>query len=849
MPKPLLVLTGICLHLISLCNAFAQTGLQKPEAFLGYPLGSRITPHHRIVSYAEHAAGQAPAQCKLQRYGSTYEGRPLMILIVSSEENIARLEEIRTNNLKRTGLLEGQPGGNQPAIVWLSYSVHGNESSGTEAFMPTLYDLLDKSNANTQAWLKNTVVILDPCLNPDGRDRFVNFVTQTGTAIPSPTPESKEHHEPWPGGRANHYLFDLNRDWAWQTQQETRGRMKIYNQWMPHIHADLHEQGANSPYYFAPAAEPYHERITPWQREFQQVIGKNHARYFDQKGWLYFTKERFDLFYPSYGDTWPSFNGAIGMTYEQGSTRGLNVLLNDGDTLTFREAMEHHYTTSLSTVEIASKNADKLVAEFGKFFEKSRNNPESRYKSFVIKADNEKGKLHQLTTLLDLNHIRYGTASGSRSVKGFNYASGKTESVSVGSGDLVISAYQPKSVLAEVLFEPQSNLRDSSTYDITAWALPYAYGLKAFATTERISADGKAAAAAEKAPLAESQPYAYLVPWTNLSNVKYLAALLQKKVRVRYAELPFEVNGKKYDRGTLIITRAANQGLGSQFDRLIREEATRTGTELEVSATGFVSSGKDFGSESVLPIKLPKVALLSGRGTYSISFGEIWYYFEQEIQYPLTVLDTDYFTSADLSKFDVLILPNGGYAQLLNESNLAKLRSWVSAGGKLILMENAITAFTDKEGFAAKRYESEDARKAAEEKEAKEKLRNRLNVYGDRERTSLSSEVPGAIFRVSLDNTHPLAFGYPDYYFTLKNSPENYTYFQNAWNVGTLKKGSYIAGFIGSKVKTKPEETTVLGVQEIGKGQVVYMVDNPLFRAFWQNGKLLFSNAVFLVGQ
>jgi hypothetical protein len=850
MIKLLTVFSGFCLNLILVCPSVSQSGLQTPEAFLGYPLGSRITPHHRIVSYAEQAAGQAPAQCRLIRYGSTYEGRPLMILIVASEENMSRLEEIQTNNLKRTGLLEGNPTANLPALVWLSYSVHGNESSGTEAFMPTLYDLLNKSNARTQAWLKNTVVILDPCLNPDGRDRFVNYITQIGTSIPSSTADSKEHREPWPGGRTNHYLFDLNRDWAWQTQQESQGRLKIYNQWMPHIHADLHEQGANSPYYFAPAAEPYHERITPWQREFQQIIGKNHARYFDQNGWLYFTKERFDLFYPSYGDTWPTFNGAIGMTYEQGSTRGLSVLLNDGDTLTFREAVEHHYTTSLSTVEVASANAEKLVSEFGKFFEKSRSNPESKYKSFVIKADNEKGKINHLLALLDVNQIRYGVSSGSRSVKGFNYVNGKTESVSVGKGDIVISVYQPKSVLAEVLFEPQSSLRDSSTYDITAWALPYAYGLKAFASTERISADGKAAEATTTPVLAkEARPYAYLVPWSNLNSARYLGILLQKKVRVRFAEQPFEVNNKKYDRGTLIITRGSNEALGERFDRLVREEAAKINLELEVSATGFVNNGKDLGSDSVLPVKAPRVAVVSGRGTFPSAFGEVWYYFEQEIHYPLTLLDTDYLSTVDLSSYDILILPNGSYGNVLNDNVLAKLRTWISEGGKLILMDNAIAAITDKEGFAAKKYESEEAKKAAEEKEAKERLRDRLSVYGDRERTSLSSDVPGAIFRVSLDNTHPLAFGYPEYYYTLKQSPENYTYFQKAWNVGIIRKGSYIAGFIGSKVKSKPDETTVLGVQEMGQGQVVYLVDDPLFRGFWYNGKLLFANAVFLVGQ
>ncbi|MBC7920396.1 MAG: zinc carboxypeptidase [Ferruginibacter sp.] len=830
-------------------TAFSQTNLPTPEAFLGYPLGSRVTPHHRVAAYVEHAASQAPTRCKIQRYGTTNEGRPLMIAIVSSEENIRRLEEIRTNNLKRTGLLAGTPTASPIALVWLSHSVHGNEASGTEASMATLHALLDPGRADVQGWLKNTVVILDPSLNPDGRDRFAGHVNQTGTVLPSATTDAREHREPWPGGRYNHYLYDLNRDWAWFTQKETQGRVALYHQWMPHIHADLHEQGANSPYYFAPAAEPLHERITPWQREFQTTIGKNHARYFDQNGWLYFTKERFDLFYPSYGDTWPTYNGAIGMTYEQASVRGLSVVLADGDTLTYGEAIAHHHVTSLSTVEIASQNAGKLVAEFEKFFDKARHNPDSRYKSFVIKGDNEAGKLAHLLALLDRNQIAYGRAAAARKVTGFNYARGKDEPSAVGSGDIVVSAYQPKSVLAEILFEPRSALSDSSTYDITAWSLPYAYSLDAFATPERIAADGKTPAPAPT-PAAGDRPYAYLVPWTNLNSVQYLGALLQKKVRVRYAELPFEVNNRKYDRGTLVITRAANEGLGGRFDQIVREEAAKINLTLEATATGFVSNGKDFGSGFVRPIRTPTVALLSGRGTSPTAFGEVWYYFEQEIRFPLTLLDTEYFAAVDLSPYDVLIVPNvSASGNPLNEAALTKLRAWVKEGGKLILLENAIGGVMDKEGFAVKKYESETARKAAEEREEKEKLKNRLTVYGDRERNSLSADVPGAIFRVNLDNTHPLAFGYTSTYYTLKQSSTGYAYFGDAWNVGVIRKGNYVAGFVGSKVKSRPDETTVFGVQESGRGQVIYLVDDPLFRSFWYGGKLLFGNAVFLVGQ
>ncbi len=404
-----LVLAGLLLAL----PAAAQ--LLSPADFLGYDLGSRFTPHHRVVAYVEHVAAQA-STVRLQRYGATNEGRPLMVALVSSAENMARLEDIRTNNLKLTGLMEGASNGPTPAIVWLSYNVHGNESVSTEAAMATLYDLADPNNARTQAWLANTVVILDPCINPDGRDRYVQFFNRTVGRFPNTAPDAREHREPWPGGRTNHYYFDLNRDWAWATQVETQQRLALYHQWMPHIHVDFHEQGVNSPYYFAPAAEPFHEAITPWQRELQTLIGRNHARYFDENAWLYFTRQVFDLFYPGYGDTWPTFNGAVGMTYEQGGggRGGLGIVTAEGDTLTLRNRIDHHHTTSLSTVETAANNHERIVHEFEQFYTQARTAPSGPYQTFVVKTADTPDKRAALAAHLDQQGIAYGYTTNTR---------------------------------------------------------------------------------------------------------------------------------------------------------------------------------------------------------------------------------------------------------------------------------------------------------------------------------------------------------------------------------------------------------------------------------------------------
>jgi len=540
-----------CAFLIFLVfSVGAQKKVPSPNEFLPFKLGSHFTPHHLLVDYFQQVAKNSP-QVILKEYGRTNEMRPLVYAIISSPENIERIESIRLNNLKRTGLIEGTPDHSEKqAIVWLSYNVHGNEAGASESAMPTLYDLVDTKNKKIQEWLKNTIVIIDPCLNPDGYSRYSHWNWQVGNKMANPDPNSMEHEEPWPGGRVNHYLFDLNRDWAWQTQVETQQRLKIYQEWMPHIHVDYHEQGENEPYYFAPAAQPYHEYITDWQGDFQQDIGKNNAQHFDQQGWLYFTKEIFDLFYPSYGDTYPTFNGAIGMTYEQAGhgDAGRAILLENGDTLTLMDRIEHHKTTALSTIEVSSKNANQLVDEFAKYFESTAKQPVGEYKSFVIKAKGQIAKIKELLPLLDQHQIQYGQAKkGNQTLEGFHYISGQNTSVKIEEGDLIINAYQPKSVLTQVLFEPEPYLVDSLTYDITAWALPYAYGLDAYALKEKVSHNQRFQFKKYQAKkIKELKSYSYLAKWEGVSDARFLKSLLEQNVQVRVASEAFEKEGQFY---------------------------------------------------------------------------------------------------------------------------------------------------------------------------------------------------------------------------------------------------------------------------------------------------------------
>ncbi len=842
------MLRSLLLLLLCITTSFAQTTLQSPEQFLGYNLGDRFTRHHRVVEYFKHVDDALP-NVKVQQYGETYERRPLIFAVVTSPENFANLENIRTDNLKRAGVLEGAQSGSKVSIVWLSYNVHGNEANSTEASMKTLYELVNPANAKTKEFLKNTVVILDPCINPDGRDRYANFYNQFGQFPPNPNVDSKEHREPWPGGRSNHYMFDLNRDWAWQTQAESQGRIKVYNEWMPHVHVDFHEQGYNNPYYFAPAAEPYHEVISNWQREFQVMIGKNNAKYFDEQGWLYFTKEVFDLYYPSYGDTYPTYSGAIGMTYEQGghSLAGLTVTTREGDPLTLKDRLTHHYTAGISTVEITSQNSARVLDEFEKYFKDNTTNPAAPYKTYVIKGDNNPDKLNTITKWFDTHSIKYGHPAAAKPSRGFDFSTQGQGAFNLSTDDIVVNIYQPKSRFITTLFEPQSKLPDSATYDITAWNLMYNYDLKGYAVTERINpAKAYEPKKADNVTVAAS-PYAYIFKYQSLKDASFLAQLLSKNVKVRVASQAFTSGGQQFDPGTMIVTRRNNESL-ADFDNVVQKLAKDMDRKIYTTTTGFVDKGKDFGSGYVGFIKAPKIAVLFGEQTSSLNSGEIWHLFEQTLHYPITQIGTDYFRNIDLKKYDVLIVPEG-YYRMFDESTLESISSWVSGGGRLVVIANGLTSFADKKGFALKQYATDDEKTAAEKKEKEEKEKDMLRKYDEAERKAISESISGAIYKVTVDKSHPLGYGLRDYYYTLKTNELRYGYLDGGWNVGVIKGPvKPVQGFAGYKINKKMANSLVFGVEDKGQGSVTYIVDNPLFRTFWENGKMLFANAVFMVG-
>ena len=794
--------------------------IKSPSEFLGYNLGEKFTRHHQVLDYFKHLS-KSSELIKMIPYGLTNEGRELNLVFLSSKYNLDNIELIRKTHLQNTGIIEG-PKNNDKIVVWLSYNVHGNESSSTEASMKTAYELLNKN----KDWLKDTIVIIDPCLNPDGRDRYVNFYKQSRSFPNDNKSFSREHYEPWHNGRTNHYIFDLNRDWAWLTQIESQQRIKIYNKWLPHVHVDFHEQSINNPYYFAPAAEPLHEKITSFQKKFQHGLAKNHAKYFDKNGWLYFTKQTFDLLYPSYGDSYPMFLGSIGMTYEQagGGKAGLGIINDNYQLLTLKERIEHHFTTSISTIEFSLKNKSVLNENFHKFFfDKKR-----KYKFYILEGNSD--ILNSLKKLLSKHEISFNNISKKQNIKGYDYQKEKNTTKTITANSLVINTNQVKGKLAEILFEPKTKLNDSLTYDITAWSLPYAYGLKAIASNEKVTFKSFDNEKAVTNSLSNNN-YGFGFNWRSFEDSKFLASLLKEKILVRFNKKEFTNNKNKWDLGSIFILRGDNNHIKKTLTKTLDSLAKKHKRNLIEINSGYSEKGIDLGSRDIKMIKKLNVGILGGSKVSPYNYGEIWYFFEKQLKYPLIQIPENKLSEA-LKSLSTLIIPSGSHKLFKSKEKTKLLTEWIKSGGKIIVIGRSLDVLIENKIFEI-------------QKKSNEFKKEPLISYSKSQRNRISNKITGSIYKVNLDSSHFLSYGL-DLYYTLKLSGESYKFLEKGYNAGYLSENAKpSSGFVGSNVKNIQKNSLVFGEQKLGKGSIIYFVDNPLFRGFWYSGKILFSNALF----
>lgn len=837
-----------------------DAAIPSPKSFLGYELGKSLTVYARVVQYFE-ALAEASDRVIINEYGKTYEGRPLVNLVITSVANQKRLEELRTEHLKMVSTKLDNAEAERlitelPVFTSMSYNIHGNEASSTEAAMQVAYRLAAAQDRETQEALDNSVIIMYICINPDGRDRFVYWSNSVRRAVPGIETTDLEHAEPWPGGRTNHYWFDLNRDWIWGVHPESRGHTAEYLKWAPQVHVDYHEQGANSNYFTAPGTTPRNLLLPDNYEALSDTFGRANIAQFDKHQINYFTRERFDFFYPGYGSSYPSVMGAIGMLTEQGSARGIAVETDDGYVLTLRQGVFDHYTTSIATIKKAAELKETLRRySYESWQPENSKSPEKAY----IFPPQDNPYLADVINVLLHQGVEVSQTTGELSVGGaMDFRTGKKARKRFPAGTYVVSTDQPKHLFINSILSRNMAIEDSVMYDMSTWSAPLAYNLDAYSTEESISINGNPVTYAAPADAGLNNPgaqYAYVIDWNQRHAPRALSMLWDKGYRVRSAMEAFKGKDQYFPAGSLIILKGRNRDKAATIVSDLQSIARKTGVQIQGFDTGRILEGKDLASTDNRPLKKPKVALMIDRPFNTYTSGQIYFLFDWETRLAVervsasnlrqTALPNWSFGGgADLNDYDVLILPGGGGAlkQIFGKEQLAELKQWVSSGGVIVATESAADFFT------AKQSKFTNVALADTPKDTSDQAK--YLPYGERRDYSGKKRIPGSALNSHIDVTHPLAFGVQPNLYSLKFNNQALEPDPALQTVGYYDKEMetlLTAGYASEENLKSLSGKTFAGVANVGQGKVVFLLDNTQYRMFWRGPSRMMQNAVMVL--
>jgi hypothetical protein len=844
---------------------------------LGYQLGERITWHRDAIRYFHALAEAAPDRIGIVEYARTWQNRELIYAVISSAENSANLTEAKINmqalaDPRITNEAEAnQIIVEQPAVTWLSYGVHGNEISSTEASMLTAYHLLASlGDARVDSILQNTIVVIDPMQNPDGRDRFIhNFVTAEGL-LPDSDRLSAEHDEPWPGGRTNHYLFDMNRDWFIQTQPETQGRTKAMLEWYPVAYVDAHEMGSDGTYFFAPEAIPYNPHLAEAQRSSLQLFGRNNARYFDMFGFDYFTREVYDAFYPGYGASWPSYFGSIAMTYEQASARGLVVRQYDGNDLHYRYTVRNHFVTSLATAETVAQNREKFLQEFYEYRVSAIEEGENEdIRAYILPVQTDQAAANKLAGLLSRQDIEVQRALSSFNACGESYQP----------GSYLIRTDQPSKRFIRTLLDTEVGMEEGflaeqerrrarnlpdEIYDVTAWSLPLMMNVQTNICGRIPSGDFELVGTDLVQPgnvTGGRASVSYLVPWGSGPAVKFLARALREGLAVKSNDKAFTNIGNEYPAGTLILDIVDNpSSVHETVDRL----AAETGANVFAVSDSWVTDGPSFGSANVVRHNEPKVAMAWDVPTASYSAGNTRFVIERQFDFPITAIRVDNLRSANLNRYQVLILPimNGaGYKSVLGESGIENLKTWVRQGGVIISLGNATRFLADPDVnlLSIRRERAVLQEEVAETENADEteesavdgQYLTSLDQYETQTHAleNYPDAVAGVLVRADVDQEHWLSAGVAPVLNVLVRGSDVYTpvRLSDGFNVARFQGPDDLlaSGYIWDENRRQLAYKPFVVSESYGAGEVIAFTQDPTVRAYLDGLNVMLMNAIF----
>jgi len=798
--------------------------IPTPESVIGHQVGEWHVTHDKLVQYMQ-ALAQASDRIAIEDRGRTFEGRPLLLLTVTSPENHTRLEEIRQQHLALSEA--GAASANldaMPVIVYQGFSVHGNEPSGANAGLAYAYYLAAAQGPEIEAMLDRMVILMDPSFNPDGLQRFAYWANTNRSMNLNPDPNEREYHEVWPGGRTNHYWFDVNRDWLPVQLPESRARIGTFHNWLPNVLTDHHEMGTNSSFFFQPGEPSRVHPLTPKRnQELTAEIGAYHAKALNRIGSLYYSEEDYDDYYYGKGSTFPDVNGSIGILFEQASSRG-HVQESENGLLTFPFTIRNQFTTALSTLEAAYQMRTKLL-DYQRDFYKGMREERGKTAGYVFGDAKDGGKAWHLAEILRRHQIEVHPLSEDRTISGKPY---------IKDHSYVVPLNQKNPRLIRAMFETRTTFTDSLFYDISAWTFPMAFDLD-YAEVGSLPASGPAL---ESLPplgggVDQRSNYAYLFEWHEYYTPRVLNTLLQGGLRAKVAREPFRQGSRAFDYGTIMIP-VQNQSKDPQaIFELLQEAVKGTGVTVYAAETGL-TDGIDLGSGEFEALKAPEVAMLVGNGIPSYEAGEIWHLFDTRYGMKLTKIDTDYLGRADLSRYTDIIIPGLWGANGISESGAKNLAEWVSEGGTLIAYQNAANWLKEKE--------------LMDMKFRKDSTLQAKNIRFDQKSDFFGAQVTGgAIFEALLDRSHPVGWGYRHEKVALFRDSNIYldpekNSFDNPLQ---YTESPLLSGYISEENAQLIPGSVPFKVSRKGKGRVILFTDNTNFRAFWYGTNKLLMNAVF----
>lgn len=841
------------------------------EEVVGHSFREEITPPEDIVRYLEALAAAAPERTRLIRYGETWEGRELVMLVLGSADRMARLDEIRTD-LQRLadprGLSEADARDlvdELPVVSALVHGVHGNEISSNGAAMVEAYHLLAaRGDEAADRIMAESLVLIDPTQNPDGRARFVLQNTIARARWADPDPLSAEHDEPWPGGRVNHYLFDLNRDWFAQTQPESRGRVAALLDFMPHVVVDLHEMGGNATYYFPPNAIPGNTWTTDTQKELLDVFGEANAEAFDARGFAYFNRDTYDAFYPGYGVSWPMAQGAIGATYEQASARGLVYRKSNGNLLTYGDGVTQHFTAAIQTLETAARHRERILETFLDFRRSAVQMGRQGPVEYILSSAHDPGMARRLAEALVRNGIEVHRAT--EPVR----AAGRTLPAE---GTYMVPMAQPAHRLIRNLLDPHTpmspdfvqrqverlaqRLRDE-IYDVTAWSMPLLWDVElvtaespvgAASEPVRVPANPDPTAGAAGTDASSALPAAqvgYLIPW-GTATAAAVAEALREGIVVRSAGGDFTLDGREYAVGTAIVRTSDNDDdLAGRLGAI----AAKHGAEVVAVDDSYLREGMSLGSRRVRMLHEPRVMLVYDRPGSTYSVGWTRYVLERRYGQRVTAVRADALGRAVLHDFDVIVFPSGNYARAVGESLRERLQSWLRDGGTLVTMAES-TRWATRAGLLGTTAERRGGRPEGSptpDRGTPEQPIDYLDAITPADEAPV--QTPGAIVRTVLDTDHWLASGTDGEIGVLVEGSRVFSplTLDRGTNVGRYAgvDDMVMGGIVWEQAKPQLAHKAFLMHQPVGRGQVIAFAEDPNYRAYAEATELLFINAVLL---